>query len=184
MLAVCFLKIHCLVIVANTDRLTLSKVTLKDAPLIYELMNSPRWIKYIGDRNIKTINDARGHIKKIIIQSYEQNGFGFYKVVLKESKEATGICGLIKRTYLSYPDIGFALLPQFEGKGYGFESANKLKNIASDEFGIEILSAITTKINFSSQKLLEKLGFKLSGTTRLISDGEELLVYKFPPPLV
>ncbi len=108
----------------------------------------------------------------------ERLGYSNYTLVRKIDNVKIGTCGLYDREGLEGIDIGFAFLPEYERKGFAFEAANKIKNVAFNEFGIKVISAITTKNNVSSQKLLEKLGLELTGTTKLPNDNEELLLYK------
>jgi len=165
-------------ILANTPRLIISKITLKDAPFFIELMNSPHWLKYIGDRNIKTIIDAEAYLKKGILKSYKENGFGFYKVLLKsENNKTIGISGLIKRKELEGTDIGFGFLPQYEGKGFGFESSIEIMKFAEQILKLKSILAITDPINENSIKLLEKLGLIYQKTIIPFEDGKELLLF-------
>ncbi len=102
-----------------------------DSQFIFELLNSPTWLKYIGDRDIKNLDDAQNYIINGPIKSYEIHGFGLYKVALKNNDTPIGICGLLKREGLEDNDIGFAFLPEYEEKGYAYESA---KAILDDAF--------------------------------------------------
>jgi RimJ/RimL family protein N-acetyltransferase len=164
--------------IAETSRLRLAKVTLDDAPFFVELMNSPHWIKYIGDRNIKSEEDAKSHLKKTILKSYAENGYGFYKVLLKEEQFKTiGISGLVKRDELEIPDIGFGFLPEYEGKGYGFESASVVMELAKNTYKIEDIGAICVEINENSIKLIEKLGLTFQKKVKPFDDDEELLLF-------
>jgi RimJ/RimL family protein N-acetyltransferase len=135
-------------------------------------------MQYIGDRDVKTVEDAVNYIKTRMLSQLERLGYANYTLVRKEDKQKIGTCGLFDREGLEGIDIGFAFLPAYEKKGYAFEAASRIKEAAFDEFGIKMISAITTKDNLSSQRLLEKLGLKLTGTTQLPDDDEELLVYK------
>ena len=165
-------------IISETQRLIISKVTLKDAPFFLELMNTPHWIKYIGDRKIKTVSDAKKHLKKGILKSYNNNGFGFYKLLLKgENLKTIGICGLVKRKELDDVDIGFGFLPDYEGKGFGYESSIEIMKLAQNKFKLKKVSAITSPINVNSIKLLEKLGLIYEKTIIPFEDGEELLLF-------
>jgi RimJ/RimL family protein N-acetyltransferase len=150
----------------------------EDAEFIFELLNTSKWIKYIGDRNIKTVENARDYIKTKMLPQLKRLGYSNYTLIRKADNCKIGTCGLYDRDGLEGIDIGFAFLPEFERKGYAFESANKLKDVAFNEFGLIGISAITVKDNISSQKLLEKLGMKLNGTTKVPNDNEELLLYK------
>jgi RimJ/RimL family protein N-acetyltransferase len=162
----------------ETDRLVLSPTSVEDAEFIFELFNTPKWLKFIGDRNIKSIEDAKEYIERKMVSQLERLGFANYTLIRKFDQTKVGICGLYDREGIDGFDIGFAFLPEFEGNGYGFESANKLKQVAFHEFGIHEIVAITTKDNTSSQKLLEKLDMKMSGFIKLPNDDEELLLYK------
>jgi len=164
--------------VFETERLILKPTSEEDADFFFELQNSRTWIKYIGDRNIKTIENAREFIITKIIPQLERLGYSNYTVIKKSDNSKIGSCGLYDREELDGIDIGFAFLPEYEKKGYAYEAANKIKNIASNEFGIHELNALTTKDNIPSQKLLERLGLKLSGTIKLPNDNEESLIFK------
>jgi len=162
----------------ETERLILNPTLEDDADFVLELFNTPKWLKNIGDRNVKTIEQAKEYINAKMMIQLERLGFANYTVIRKSDHTKLGICGLYDRDGLDGLDLGFAFLPEYERNGYAFESPNKLKQAAFDEFGINELVAITTHDNISSQKLLEKLGLIYSGTTRIPNDDEELLLYK------
>ena len=164
--------------ILETERLLLCEQTPDDAAFILELLNSPGWLKYIGERGVKTVADAENYILNGAVKSYEQNGFGLYLAKLKDDDMPVGICGLIKRPGLDQVDIGFAFLPQYEGQGYGFESASAVMKYAGEILGLEVVVAITTKDNQASIKLLNKIGFNLKETVTLPGDTEELLLFE------
>lgn len=114
--------------IIQTDRLILYHLGINDIDFIYELLNSPAWIKYIGDRGIKTLDDAKKYIINGPMKSYEKFGFGLWLTKLKNDETPIGICGLLKRETLNDIDIGFAFLPQYTGKGYAFEAASATLN--------------------------------------------------------
>ncbi len=162
----------------ETERLILRPTSETDAEFILELMNTPKWIKYIGDRDINTIKEAEEYIHDKMTPQLKRLGFSNYTVIRKSDDIKLGACGLYDREGLDDIDIGFAFLPQYEGRGYALESSKRIKEAAKKEFSIKRLCAITTKDNHSSQRLLEKLGFELKGSTKLPNDEEELFVYK------
>jgi len=162
----------------ETERLIIRPTSEDDSEFILKLLNTPKWTKYIGDRNVKTEESAKEYIREKMITQLERLGYSNYTLIRKEDSQKIGSCGLYDREGLEGIDIGFAFLPEYEKNGFAFEAANKLKEAAFNEFGITVISAITTKDNVSSQKLLEKLGLKLTGTTKLPNDDKELLVYK------
>jgi RimJ/RimL family protein N-acetyltransferase len=135
-------------------------------------LNSPKFIKYIGDRGVRCVEDARGFIESRYRQSYRDHGFGLYTVELKGTAQPVGICGFVRRDTLPAPDIGFAFLPEHEGKGYGFESASAAMNYGLKKLHFTKVLAITTPDNEASGRLLEKLGFEFE---RLIESGDETL---------
>ncbi|MBV5315522.1 MAG: GNAT family N-acetyltransferase [Prolixibacteraceae bacterium] len=165
-------------IIYETERLLLRPTSIGDAEFILELFNTPDWLKYIGNRNVLSVESAREYIKCKMLPQMEQLGFGNYTVIRKSDQVSMGICGLYDREGLEGLDIGFAFLPEYRGNGYAFESANKLKQVVFHDFGITEIVAITTKDNMASQKLLEKLGLTFTGTTKIPNDDEELLLYK------
>ncbi|MGB5419806.1 GNAT family N-acetyltransferase [Algibacter sp.] len=164
--------------IAETERLIIEKFTISDAPFFVELVNSPHWIKYIGDRNTKTIEAAENRISEGHLKSYEEHGFGFYKLLLKaEYNKPIGTCGLIKRDTLEEVDIGFAFLPEYEGKGFGFESSVEIMKLAKHKFNLKKLVAIANPDNKNSIKLLEKLGFTFEKEVKPFEDDKELLLF-------
>ncbi len=163
-------------VIMETKRLRLEKVKTDDAAFFFELMTSPDYLHFIGDRGLRKIADAAEYIENKMQKSYTEFGFGFYKMVLKESEIPIGICGLVKRPNLEHVDIGFGLLAKYYGQGYAYEAAEVTMNYARTEYELHPIYAITTKDNFSSQKLLEKIGLKNVGTKKW-EDGEELLLY-------
>lgn len=163
--------------IAETERLVISKFLIEDAEFYLKLLNTPHWIKYIGDRNVKTIKEAQDYLRKGILKSYNDFGFGFYKLQLKEDNTIIGTCGIIKRDTLEEPDFGFAFLPDFEGQGYGYEAAIAILNYIKGTFNLERIYAITLPINTKSIRLLEKLGFIYQERVKPFEGEEELLLF-------
>ncbi len=163
--------------ILETERTILREVTRDDAEFILDLLNQPSFIKYIGDRNVRTGAGAVEYIKSRFTHSYRQFGFGMYAVESKETGTPIGICGFVKRDSLPDADIGFAFLPQFEKKGYAFESANAVLNYGRDVLGLERVLAITSKDNESSGRLLAKINFKFESLIKLPHDDEELKLF-------
>lgn len=163
--------------IIETERLLIRHLEPDDAAFILELMNSPTWIKYIGDRNIYTEQDARNYLMSGPIKSYKDYGVGMYGVTLKESKSLIGVCGLVKRDYLDDFDLGFALLPGFEGKGFAFEASQGVLSslTSSPSSTIKRIVAFTTEYNKRSRKLLDKLGFTFERVFFL--GDEECMLY-------
>ena len=129
--------------ILQTERLILSEFTFDDAPFIIEIVNTPKWLQFIGNRNVKTIDDAKNYLANGPLKSYKKFGFGLYKVTLKKENIPIGMCGLIKRDTLEHPDIGFAFLPQHEKKGYAFESAFATLVYAKANFKLQRIVAIS-----------------------------------------
>jgi RimJ/RimL family protein N-acetyltransferase len=146
--------------ILETERLTLREFDLSDAKFILQLLNTPTWLKFIGDKNVHNIQEAEDYLTNGPIASYKENGFGLWLVSLKESRKPIGMCGLIKRDYLDYVDVGFALLPENEGLGYGFEMARSTMTYSRKILRIAKVIAITDKNNEASIKLLGKIGLQ------------------------
>lgn len=164
-------------LILETDRLTIRQLTLADAPFIVELVNTPGWLRFIGDRHIKTNEQAETYLTNGPMTSYAQNGFGLFGVELKSEKTLIGMCGLIKRDTLPNPDIGFAFLPESMGKGFAFEAANAVTALAINTLKISTILAITLPENQPSRKLLEKIGLKFVRVFLIEDDEEELMLY-------
>lgn len=163
----------------ETERLWLRPTAVEDAAFVLEILNTPKWIQYIGDRNVHTFEDAENYIKERMLPQLKALGFSNYTVIRKSDQEKLGSCGLYNREGLEGVDIGFAFLPQHEKKGYAFEAAIKIKTMGVEQFGLTKINAITVKENTSSQKLLIKLGFHFSEMVTLPNDTEELMLYTF-----
>ncbi|MFT5964556.1 MAG: ribosomal-protein-alanine N-acetyltransferase [Flavobacterium sp.] len=161
----------------ETDRLILKPTTLADAEFIRSLYNSPKWIKFIGDRQLNTVKDAENYIQTKLMPQMERLGYGTYTIIRKSDGEKVGSCGLYDREGVNGIDIGFALLPDFEKKGYAFESVNYLKEIGFSDFKLKQISGITSKKNKASQDLLMKIGLKFEKTIILSNETEEILLY-------
>lgn len=162
--------------ILETERLRLREFTLDDTRFIIELLNSPGWIKFIGDRNVKSEDEAVHYLQNGPLKSYKQNGFGLCLVEKKEDEMAIGMCGIIKRDNIENPDIGFAFLPGFYGYGYAFEIASATLSYAIHKLAIPKIAAITLPENLRSIRLLEKVGFKFIKTINS-DNNEELLLY-------
>ena len=163
--------------IIETNRLILRKFIIDDAGFVLELLNSPSWLKYIGDRNVKNLEDAKNYISDKLISSYIKNGFGLYEIILKKNNIPVGMCGLIKRDTLENIDLGFALSPVFTGNGYAFEAAFATLNYAKTVLKLERIIAITTTENKNSIKLLEKLKFVFEKMVLLSNEEEELMLF-------
>lgn len=161
----------------ETERLVLKTTTLEDAAFYLRLLNTPKWIKFIGDRNVHSIEDARAYIKIKMFPQLETHGFTNFTVFRKSDQLRIGSCGLYTREGLDNFDIGFAFLPEYERQGYGYESAHKLMEVARDSWGVADVSAITVVDNIASQKLIEKLGLQYDKMIKLPDDKEELMLY-------
>ncbi len=162
----------------DTTRLVLRELTLHDAPFILELVNTPGWLKYIGDRNIKTIEAAETYLTNGPIKSYHDHGFGLLLVQTKVTNIPIGMCGILKRETLEHPDLGFAFLPEYIGKGYGFEAASATLAFAKANLKLPVVSAITVPYNQASIKLLETIGMKFQKSILLPNNPEELFLYQ------
>ena len=162
----------------ETERLIIRPTSLEDAPFIYELLNSPKWLEYIGDRNIKSVKEAEAYITTKMLPQLKKLGYSNNTIIRKSDRQKIGTCGLYNRDGIKGVDIGFAFLPEFEKQGYAFESTTKLLEFGKQELGLNKISAITIHENLASQKLLKKLGLKYSRLIKIPNDDTELLLYK------
>ncbi len=145
-------------IAIQTDRLILRRLCADDAAFILELVNDPDWLRYIGDKGVRNLDDARGYIENGPVASYARHGFGLWRVERRDDGTPIGMCGLIKRDTLEDVDIGFAYLPRFRGCGYAREAARATLAYAAESIGLRRVVAITSPDNAASGRLLEAIG--------------------------
>ena len=163
--------------VLETERLILRRLDEGDADFIFELVNDPDWLRYIGDKGVKTLDDARTYIRTGPVAMYERVGFGLYLVESKESGAPIGICGLIKRDTLKDVDIGFAFLPAFRAQGYAREAAAATLAYARDVLHLPRVIAITSPDNHDSARLLEKIGLRFETMQRHGNETHDVRVF-------
>lgn len=161
----------------ETERLILRQLTTNDAEFILELLNEPSWLRFIGDKGVRTLEDARNYILNGPVDMYARLGFGLYLTELKESGVSIGICGLIKRDSLEDVDIGFAFLPAYWSKGYAIESAFAVMEYGKNVLALNRIVAITNPDNHSSIRLLEKLGMNFERIIKLSDDADEVKLF-------
>jgi ribosomal-protein-alanine N-acetyltransferase len=162
-----------------TDRLIIRRMTTNtaDVQFMLQLVNEPSWLRFIGDRGVRTAQDAHQYIAAGPLSMYDRLGYGLCIVESKESGQALGICGLVKRDYLDYPDIGFAFLPQHWGQGYAWEAASATLHHAIADLGMRRILATTRPDNASSQALLIKLGLQFERAFQHPDGDRDLHLY-------
>ena len=158
--------------VIETARLRLREFTPKDAAFVLRLLNEPSFLRYIGDRGVRSLDDAKRYIADGPIAGYARFGYGLMRVERKSDGATVGMCGVLKRDTLPDPDIGFSFLPEHWSQGYALESARAVMRHAREFLGLGRIVAITTQDNEPSMRLLEKLGFRFE---RMIPMGDEEL---------
>jgi RimJ/RimL family protein N-acetyltransferase len=164
--------------ILETPRLILRQMTIDDAAFMLLLLNDPSWLRFIGDRGVRSLDDARNYILQGAMANYARFGYGFYLVELKDTARAIGMCGLAKRDYLEHADIGFAFLPAYCGQGYAFEAAAATLNYAQQQLQLPRIVATTRLDNLASSKLLEKLGMRLDKVFMHPDGDRELKLYE------
>ena len=168
-------------IVLETERLFLRGLEVADAPFILTLLNEPSFLRYIGDKKVRTVQDAEQYILNGPVASYERHGFGLCRVELKDTHTPIGMCGLLKRDELPDPDIGFAFLPDFWNKGYAHEAAAAVMQDARERLNLPRVLAITNQDNEPSIKLLQKLGLQIERVIKMSTDSTELFLLSTHP---
>ncbi len=160
--------------VLETQRLLLRYFRMDDAGFILQLLNEPSFKEHIGDKGVRTVDDAGLYLQNGPLDSYERFGYGLNMVELKESGEAIGMCGLVRRDGLDDADIGYAFLERHWSMGYARESAEAILTHARETLGLNRIVAIVTPKNHSSIKLLEKIGLTFERMIQLADDDDEL----------
>ena len=161
----------------ETERLIIRPTNIEDVSFIYELLNSLKWLKFIGDRNVHSEKDAEDYIEQKMLPQLKRLGYSNNTIIRKKDHIKIGTCGLFDRDGIDGVDIGFASLPEFEKQGYAYEASSKLVEVSKKQFNIKKVNAITTKENVSSQKLIKKLGLKYNKIVKVPNDDTEYLLF-------
>lgn len=164
----------------ETNRLFIRPTSLADAAFIYALLNTPDWIENIGQRNVHTIEEAMHYIEHKMLAAHEKNGFGNCTLILKETNQKIGTCGLYTRPELEFADIGYALLPAYYNRGYALEAAQAMKSYAIESLKLQGLMGITRASNHPSQRLLKKLGFQYTRLLQFPDEQEAICLFELP----
>lgn len=164
-------------VILATDRLLLREFSLQDAPFVMRLLNTEGWLKHIGDRQVSTVEQATDYLERVIFRGYRTEGYGFWLMELRDGGLPVGLCGIIKRDYLEYPDVGYALLPEYEKKGLAAEAVSATLRHVRGNSGINVISAIVTPSNLPSIRLLERVGFTYKETIQEPAEKVALSLY-------
>ena len=163
--------------ITTSSRLRLREITYDDAAFVMELVNDPDWLRFIGDRNVHSLEDARGYVDRVRA-SYDAHGFGLWVVEPLAGGAAVGLAGLLKRATLEHPDLGFAFLPAGRGKGYALEAASAVLDVARERIGLARVLAITNPDNVASQRVLARVGFGPGRPIRWEESAEDLQLFE------
>ena len=163
--------------VIETERLTLREMSEEDAGVVLEILNDTGFIRFVGDRGVRTVESAARYIEERFAESYRRNGFGLWLVETKDGRVPVGICGLVTRKELGVVEVGYAFLPPFRGRGYAFEAASASAAYARDVLGLPRLYAIVDPENAVSIRVLEKLGMKFERPVRLTPEESEISLF-------
>lgn len=171
-------------IVLETPRLLLREFTDDDLPFVLRLLNEPSWLRFIGDRGVRTLDDARRYLDDGPRKVQALHGFSLWCVVPRETGLPVGMCGLIRRDTLPDADVGFAFLPEAWGKGLATEAAAAVLAHARDVLGLRRVLAITDPENAASIRVLERIGLRREGTVRMPGEEIDLLLFgrRLDPP--
>ena len=168
--------------IIETTRLTLRRLALTDADFIMELLNQQSFLTHIGDKGVRNLARAREYIATGPMESYRRYGFGLFLTSLREGGAPIGICGLVKRETLVDVDIGFALLPRYESRGYATEAAAAVLEYGRCVCGLRRIVAIAAPDNRGSIAVIEKIGLRFERPIRLDEDGRELNLFAADSP--
>lgn len=165
-------------IICTTERLSVREFELGDAEFIVRLLNEESFIRYIADKNVRTIEGAENYLKQGPIASYQQHGFGLNLVLIRETNTPIGMCGVLKRAELEIPDLGYAFLPEYCGQGYAKEAAEWVLKATMDKYQIETVAAVTLVENAASNRLLVNVGFEFQQVMELYGSPNNLYQFR------
>ncbi|TLU61488.1 GNAT family N-acetyltransferase [Thalassotalea litorea] len=165
-----------------TDRLVIRPITEHEAAFILDLLNDPGFLQYIGDKQVRNLEQAREYIRTGPMQSLLDNGFALHLVSVKRADgsegDPIGVCGLLQRDFLPAPDLGFAFLERYTGQGYGYEAAIKVLEYELKSLSLNKVLAFCSLDNSASRNLLQRLGFCFKHHQSYL-DGEEVAMFEF-----
>jgi RimJ/RimL family protein N-acetyltransferase len=164
--------------ILNTERLELRWLTADDAPMMLAVWNDPAFVRFVGDRGVRSLEQARAAVEEGPLRLYTDYGYGPFRVTRREDGVDLGICGLFRRDGLDEPDIGFAILPDFCGQGFGFEASVAVLDHARDALKLSSVTAIASPLNQPSVGLLEKLGMHYERPIRLPGEEHDVSLYR------
>jgi len=162
----------------ETNRLIIRPTQIADADFLLKLLNSPKWIELIGDREVHSIEEAENYITSKMLPQLEKLGFTNNTIIRKSDHVKIGICGLFKKDSTESLEIGFALLPEFENQGFAFEAIIEMISFAKNKLNVKFVTAFTDPKNLALQKLLEKLGLRFVKALILPDETDEVFFYK------
>ena len=165
--------------VLETDRLLLTRLSYDHCAFVVELVNEPSFKRFIGDKNVQSLEDARRYLSEGPVGLYERFGYGMFLVTVKDSGTPAGICGLLKREGFDDPDLGFAFLKRFRKHGYAIESARSVLEHGVNDLGLKRIIAMADPDNEPSVSLLQKLGFAYERKVRMPEDDFDINLYAF-----
>jgi RimJ/RimL family protein N-acetyltransferase len=163
--------------VVASDRLELREFELDDDAFILRLLNEPSFLRFIGDKGVRTLADAREYLAKGPMESYRRYGFGLYLATLRADGTPIGMCGLVKREGLADADVGFAFLPEFWSKGYAAESASAVLEHGRRALHLKRIVAIAAPDNEASIAVLERIGLVFERMVRLPAETRDLKMF-------
>ena len=161
----------------RTERLQLRPLTVNDDDFVLELLNEPSFLEHIGDKQVRTREDAKSYVELGPQASYAAHGFGLDCVELRSSGEPIGICGLLQREFLDDVDVGYAFLPRYWSRGYATEAVEAVMVDARDRLGLTRVAALVNGNNDSSIRLLGKLGFRFERMVSLHEGEQDVRLY-------
>jgi [ribosomal protein S5]-alanine N-acetyltransferase len=161
----------------ETPRLALRRLVFDDAPFIVELLNQPSFLKNIGDRGVRNVDDAHRYLREGPMAMYEKYGFGLWHASRRSDGVPVGMCGLLKRDTLPDVDIGYAYLPAYWGQGYAIEAARATLSLGAGKFGLKRVIAVVSDHNDASIRVLEKLGMRFERMHAMHADEPEVRLY-------
>jgi RimJ/RimL family protein N-acetyltransferase len=168
--------------VFDTARLRLRQLALDDAGFILELVTDPLWLRFIGDRGVHDVESARRYLESGPLEMYRSQGFGLWLVERRADAAPIGICGVLKRDSLDGPDLGFAFLPAYRGRGYAREAAAATLQHARQQLGIQRVLAITSPENLASANVLRSVGMRFEQSIRLEGEDRDTWLFVWPGP--
>ena len=140
----------------ESKRLGIRQLELSDVDNLFEILSDPETMQFYPKPYSK--DETEGWIRKSI-QSYINNGFGLWALILKNNDQFIGQCGITMQNidHKVVPEIGYHVNKKYWNQGFATEAALSCLQYGFFELRLEEIFIHTSHRNTPSQRIAEKI---------------------------